>query len=726
MKQIEIPIEGMSCTACSTRIEKKVTQMEGAGSARVNLASRVLYLQFDDSRLREEEVRETIRKLGYTPIEKESGREEGDGYEEKSMVQSLVISALLTLPLFLAMILSWFGIKPNLLHSPWFQLLLATPVQFGIGARFYRKAWAGLISASPGMDLLVALGTSAAYGFSIYSGFFSEMNHGLYFETSAMLITIILLGNYLEMKARGRAAQTIRGLLSRQARQARVRIDGIDREIPVEDVRPDQIIVMHPGEILPVDGVITEGYSSIDESMITGEGLPAERKPGDEVFGSTINLYGSFLYRATGVGSETLLARIVDTVEKAQASHPPIQRLADRIAAWFVPVVIVIALATSLTWFFITGNLEQALVSGVAVVVISCPCALGIATPAAVMVAGGVGARNGILIRKGESLEWMYRPDVVFFDKTGTLTKGHYTLQGMEITGILDEDICKEMAARAEKKSEHPLGRAIYRTLSDEMDSVEDPDSFEALPGRGVKALIDGREVMALSPEGAREMGIDVSATDEALERLRDQGNTVILLLVEGEIAALFYLSDSPREAARETVRRLKAKGVETVMLTGDSERTARALNRELDVDSILAGLLPQQKAEAINRFRKNGKRTLMVGDGINDAPALTAADIGVAMGQGSDIALKSADVVIIADSPSKVLEAMDLSRLAMGKVRLNLFWAFIYNIIGIPLAAAGLLSPIVAGTAMAFSSLSVIGNSLLLGRKKLKGDIHE
>jgi Cu+-exporting ATPase len=528
------------------------------------------------------------------------------------------------------------------------------------------------------------------------------------------------------MKARGRASETIRGLLSRQAKNARIRLNGEDREVPVEDVRPGQVIVMHPGETLPVDGVITEGYSSIDESMITGEGLPADRKPGDQVFGATINMYGSFLYRATGVGSETLLARIVDTVEKAQASHPPIQRLADRIAAWFVPVVIVIALATALTWYYFTGNLELALVSGVAVLVISCPCALGIATPAAVMVAGGLGARNGILIRKGESLEWMHRPDAVLFDKTGTLTEGNYTLRGMETTGTIGEDTCKRLATRAEKKSEHPLGRAIYKSLSDEIGSVEDPDSFEAIPGRGVKARVDDKEVIAVSPEGARETGIDISNVEKALERLRDQGNTVILLLVDGVIAALFTLSDRPREGSRETVRRLKDGGVETVMLTGDSERTARALNRELGVDTILAGLLPHQKAEAIDRFRDEEKTTLMVGDGINDAPALTSADIGVAMGQGSDITLESADVVIIGDSPSKLLEAIELSRLAMAKVRLNLFWAFIYNIIGIPLAAAGFLSPIIAGTAMALSSVSVIGNSLLLGRKQLKGDTHE
>jgi Cu+-exporting ATPase len=598
-------------------------------------------------------------------------------------------------------------------------LALATPIQFVIGARFYKQSYYALRSGSANMDVLVALGTSAAYLFSLYNVFFEEVDPGmmksLYFETSAIIITLILLGKYLEAVATGKTSEAIKKLAALQAKTARVIRGGIEEDIPIEEVELGDLVVVRPGEKVPVDGKIVEGHSSLDESMLTGESLPVDKTSGDMVFGATINKYGTFKLQATRVGRETALAQIIKMVEDAQGSKAPIQKIADQVAGVFVPVVLAIALVTFVTWYLLGQEINQALISAVAVLVIACPCALGLATPTAIMVGTGKGAENGILIKGGEHLETAYKLDAVVLDKTGTITKGMPELTDVIKTGQLDKEDILRIASIAEKSSEHPLGTAILAKGQELYGSLEDPDSFTAIPGRGVRAVIQGQEVYVGTRKLMNEKGIDAKAIEAQITELEDQGKTAMLMVVDNKLEAILAVADTLKESSKQAIADLQNMGIEVYMITGDNQRTADAIARQVGITQVLAEVLPENKAEEVEKLKAQGKTVAMVGDGINDAPALATADIGMAMGTGTDVAMEAADITLMRGDLSTIPASIRLSRQTMRKIKQNLFWAFIYNIIGIPIAALGMLSPIIAGGAMAFSSVSVVSNSLSL-----------
>jgi len=724
-----LSIEGMSCAACSARIEKKLSGMDGVLEASVNLATGRAAVRYDPGKVKLSDIISAVESLGYHAgmADDASDREkELREREIKSLRINLAISAVLTAPLLLGMFLWMAGLRGPVvafLHNPWFQLALATPVQFVIGARFYRHAWRALKGRSANMDTLIAMGTSAAYFFSLYNSFFAKAGHGdmreLYFEASAVIITLILLGKYLEAVAKGKTSEAIRKLMGLQPRTARVIREGREEDIPVEEVRVGDIIVVRPGERIPVDGVIIEGETSVDESMLTGESLPVEKKAGDAVTGATINKFGSFTFRADRIGKDTVLARIIRMVEEAQGSKAPIQKLADRVAGIFVPVVIGIALLTFAAWMFVSGDAGKALVSAVSVLVIACPCALGLATPTAIMVGTGKGAEKGILIKGGEQLETAYRVDTVVLDKTGTITKGTPEVTDViPLAGKNRKDLLG-LAAIAEKRSEHPLGVAIYEQAKRELESVEDPDSFEAISGMGVRARIGDREIHVGTRKLMAGLGLDVSGIEDTITALEDQGRTAMIVSSNGRIEGVIAVADTLKESSGKAIETLKQMGIGVYMITGDNERTARAIAEQAGIEHVMAEVLPENKAREVEKLKKEGRIVAMVGDGINDAPALATADIGMAMGSGADVAIEAADITLMRGDLSAVPDAIRLSRKTMAKIRQNLFWAFIYNIIGIPIAALGLLNPMIAGGAMAFSSVSVVTNSLSLKRFK-------
>jgi Cu+-exporting ATPase len=571
------------------------------------------------------------------------------------------------------------------------------------------------------MDVLVAMGTTAAFLYSVYNGFFEPdrmrgMNN-LYFEASSMIITLILLGKYLEARAKGRTSEAIKKLMGLQAKTARVIRDGEEIDIPVDEVVPGDIVSVRPGEKVPVDGEIIEGASAVDESMLTGESIPVEKTAGDTVIGATINKHGAFKMRAKKVGRETVLAQIVKMVEEAQGSKAPIQKLADKVAGVFVPAVIGVAVLTFVLWMVIRGEVSEAFMSAVAVLVIACPCALGLATPTAIMVGTGKGAEKGILIKGGEYLETAYKVSAVVLDKTGTITKGEPEVTDILPLGTLSGDEVLRLAAAAEKNSEHPLGVAIYEAAKARLGAIPDPERFAAVPGKGVLAEAEGKVILVGTHKLMTESGVDIARAAEALERLESEGKTAMLMAVDKDIAAVIAVADTLKEHSVEAVAELREMGVEVFMITGDNARTAAAIARQVGIGHVLAEVLPEHKAEEVEKLREKGYVTAMVGDGINDAPALATADIGMAVGTGTDVAIEAADITLMRGDLRTVAAAIRLSRRTMRKIKQNLFWAFIYNVIGIPIAAFGLLSPIIAGAAMAFSSVSVVSNSLSLKR---------
>lgn len=724
-----LSIEGMSCAACSARIERKLSGMDGVLEAKVNLATERATVQYDPKKVRLSDLVSAVESLGYhaAPAEDASDREKELREKEiRTLRTLLVISAILTAPLLLGMILWISGLRGPIvtfLHNPWFQLALATPVQFVIGSRFYRHAWLALKSRSANMDTLIAMGTSAAYFFSLYNALFQEVQHGmmhdLYFEASAVVITLILLGKYLEAVAKGKTSEAIRKLMGLQAKTARVIRDGREQDIPIEEVQVGDVIVVRPGEKVPVDGVIMEGNTSVDESMLTGESLPVEKKAGDTVTGATINKFGSFTFKATRIGKDTVLAQIIRMVEEAQGSKAPIQKLADKVSGVFVPVVIGIAFITFAAWMLVSGDIEKALISAVSVLVIACPCALGLATPTAIMVGTGKGAEKGILIKGGEHLETAYRINTVVLDKTGTVTKGT-----PEVTDIVplaggDRQDLLRLAAIAEKRSEHPLGTAIYEHGKMELGSIEDPDSFEAIAGMGVRARVGDMEVHVGTRKLMAGLRLNTDAIEDTIAGLEDQGKTAMIVSSNGRIDGVIAVADTLKESSGTAIGTLKHMGIEVYMITGDNERTARAIAKQAGIDHVLAEILPENKAREVERLKEEGRIVAMVGDGINDAPALATADIGMAMGNGTDVAIEAADITLMRGDLTSISDAIRLSRKTMTKIKQNLFWAFIYNIIGIPFAALGLLNPMIAGGAMAFSSVSVVTNSLSLKRFK-------
>lgn len=726
-KKIEIKISGMTCASCSARVERVVKKIEGIKEISVNLATEKAFVEFNIDKLSINDVTGAIEKAGYGAeiIEKKSSDVEKDARikEISNLKKNLIISAMLTIPLFLGMFLSMLKIEIPFFRSAYFQLALATPVQFVIGAKFYKNAYHGIKSLSPGMDTLVAIGTSAAYFFSIYNAFIVEDNMNLYFEASATIITLILMGKYLEAAAKGKTSEAIKKLMGMQARTAKVIRDGIEQDIAIEEVTHGDVVIVRPGEKLPVDGVIVEGNSSVDESMITGESMPVEKRVGDIVTGATINKVGTFKFKATKVGSETFLAQIIKIVEEAQGSKAPIQHLADKVSGIFVPVVLLIAIATFIIWYLVTGNIQSGIISGVAVLVIACPCALGLATPTAIMVGTGKGAENGILIKNGESLEKAYKLNAVILDKTGTITNGKPVLTDIVVlNGYKKEEILK-IGGIAEKKSEHPLGTAIYESAKKELGELADPDKFEAVPGRGVIVETEGKKVIAGNRKLLSENGINIAEYETILEKLELEGKTAMFIAINEVVEGVIAVADTIKESSEEAVKRLKKIGLSVYMITGDNKRTAMAIAREagIDEDKVIAEVMPESKAEEVVKLQKEGKVVAMVGDGINDAPALATADIGMAIGTGTDVAIESSDITLIRGDLISIPTAIELSRVTMRKIKQNLFWAFIYNIIGIPFAALGLLNPIIAGGAMAFSSVSVVTNSLSLKRFGIK-----
>ncbi len=607
--------------------------------------------------------------------------------------------------------------------------LLATPVQFVAGWRFYHGTWDAIRNRSANMDVLIAIGTTAAWAYSAFVTFLPFLgvplaDKGTYYDTAAVIIGLILLGKYFEELAKGRAGDAIRKLMDLAPRTARVLREGREEEIPVELVQVDDLVVVRPGERIPVDGTILEGFSAIDESMITGESIPVERKAGDPVIGATINKTGLLKVRATRVGADTTLNQIVKLVEDAQVARAPIQRLADRVSSVFVPAVIVIATVTFFVWYAVLGTpVHNALVFFIAILIIACPCALGIATPAAIMVGTGKGAENGLLIKGGEYLEKAHKLTTVVFDKTGTLTKGRPAVTDIVALGELSDADVLGLAASAEKGSEHPIGEAIVRAASERGLPLDDPDAFEAIPGLGIRATVRGRAVLLGNRSLLSTAGIPTETAAAVLERLQADGKTAILVAADGRLAGVIAVADTLKAHALDAVRALKDMGIEVMMMTGDNARTAQAIARQAGIDRVIAEVLPAQKAEKVRELQAQGKVVAMVGDGINDAPALAQSDVGIALGGGTDIAMEAGGIVLIKDDLRDVVASIQLSRRTVRKIRQNLFWAFFYNTALIPLAAgilAGfgiILNPIIAGGAMGFSSVSVVMNSMTLRR---------
>lgn len=728
--------------------------------ATVNYASEKAVVEYDNDGTSIEDIKKSIEKLGFAvELSSETGASSGSNLaerERKKLLWLFILSAIFSAPLLLCMLSEGIGfchdildpgtktgwsktlyelrLKALFLHDWRLQLLSATPVQIFIGARFYKNAFRSLLARKATMDLLVVLGTTAAYLYSVYIVIFQNYAYvsklqGVYFEASSVIITLVLLGKYLESLAKGRTSKAIEALMDLRPKTARVVRDNIEIDLPIEEVVAGDVVVVRPGERIPVDGIIIEGHSAVDESMLTGESLPVEKKENDFVTGASINKYGTFKFKATKVGSETRLASIIKFIEEAQGSKAPIQKIADRVCSYFIPFVILTSLATFAYWYFIVYKqvlfvINIPIIYAVSVLVVSCPCALGLATPTAIMVGMGKGAQNGILVKKGETLETAYKIDTVVFDKTGTLTEGVPEISDVFISekskALYSERDVLILAAIAEKKSEHPLGEAIYKKgkeLSGE--ELPDPESFKAIPGKGIHAQTDNKSILIGTPSFFKEKDIDYYEAESFLSKVYSEGKTAVLISVDNVLIASLALSDTIKESAVKAVEELKKLGIEVFMITGDNINVANAVGAKIGIENIIAEVLPEDKAKEIMNIKSKGKIVGMVGDGINDSPALAAADVGFAIGTGTDIAIETGDIVLLLEDLTNVANAIKLSKRTLRKIKQNLFWAFIYNIIGIPIAASGHLNPVVAAAAMTLSSISVLFNSLSLKRMK-------
>jgi P-type Cu+ transporter len=713
---VDLALEGMTCAACATRIEKVLNRLPGV-SANVNFAVEKARVRYAPDTIDVARMIEAVRKAGYGARTIDAARRAEDQAREAEAYRKerlrLLVSAVLTLPFLVQMGMMFAGTTHDLL-PPWLQLALATPVQFWIGRRFYAGAWHALRGGAANMDVLIALGTSMAYVYSAVVVMLALPLH-LYFEASTAIITLVLMGKILEMRARSRASAAIEELIKLQPKTAHVVRGDATVDVPVADMQVGDVFIVRPGESVPVDGVVVEGQSTVNESMLTGESLPVSKAPGARIFAATLNDLGLIKARATGVGADTALAAIVRLVEEAQGSKAPIQRLADRTSGVFVPVVIGIALVTFAASWWLVGDATVALVRAVAVLVIACPCALGLATPTAIMVASGAGARAGVLIRNAPALERAGRISMLVVDKTGTLTQGKPAVTDVVPLDGHDESEVLSVAASLEFGSEHPLARAVLEHAAVRGVSLRSVSAFEAVAGKGVVGSVDGHKAAAGTPRFMRELGI---AVDEArLLSLQAQGKTVVLVARERTAIGLIAIADTLRPTSRAAVSALHAMRIEVLMLTGDNATTASAIARELGLERYEAELLPEAKAERVAALKRDGQIVGMAGDGINDAPALAAADVSFAIGAGSDVAIKAADITLMRNDLLSVVDAIRLSRMTLRKIRQNLFFAFFYNVLGIPLAAAGMLNPVIAGAAMALSSVSVVTNSLLLKR---------
>ncbi|QGZ57662.1 heavy metal translocating P-type ATPase [Paraburkholderia acidiphila] len=729
-----LAIGGMTCASCANRVEKALARVPGVAGVSVNLATEQATVNTRSPLTGElqDQLVAAVKKAGYeaTPlaadVDATPAKSAAASDEARREWRAVLVSAVLTAPLVLPMFGHWLGLDWMLPAAV--QLALASVVQFVFGARFYRAAWKAVRAGAGNMDLLVALGTSAAYGVSVYAMLMhpGDMAH-LYFEASAVVITLVRFGKWLEARAKRQTTDAIRALNALRPDRARIRVDGVngaqaeEREVPLAQVRVGTIVVVRPGERMPVDGVVLEGRSHIDESLITGESLPVPKAPDDPVTAGSINGEGAIAVRTTAIGAETTLARIIRLVESAQAEKAPIQRLVDRVSAVFVPAILVIAAITLGGWLFAGASAETAILNAVAVLVIACPCALGLATPAAIMAGTGVAARHGVLIKDAEALETAHNVSVVAFDKTGTLTLGQPSLTAFDVADGLDRNEALALAAAVQRQSDHPLAKAVvqaYEAQAQGGAARAAAAHARAVPGRGVEAEVNGRRLAIGSGRWLEELALAVPPTLAARARsLEEAGNTVSWLFdPHGGVLALLAFGDTVKPTAREAIASLKAMGIRSVLVTGDNAGSAAAVAAQLGIDEVHAQVLPDDKARTIRDLKiKSGGIVAMTGDGINDAPALAAADIGIAMATGTDVAMHAAGITLMRGDPALVAAAIDISRRTWRKIQQNLFWAFIYNLIGIPLAAFGLLNPMLAGAAMAFSSVSVVTNALLL-----------
>jgi Cu+-exporting ATPase len=733
--RIELKVTGMSCAGCAANVEKALRKLAGVVEANVNLATAKATVRFEPRLAGPSDIVRAIRDAGYGVAAAAEDVTAGADREYRELRTSVIWGGLLALIIFFGSMRHWFPWMPGFLQTFPVLWALATPVQFVLGSRFYRGAWSALKHGTANMNTLVAVGTTAAYLFSVVEtalpGLFRKagIEPQVYFDTSAVIIVLVLFGRMLESRAKGKTSDAIRRLMGLRPRTARVLDEAGEREVPVDEVRAGDVLIVRPGEKIPVDGVVLEGASSVDESMITGESLPVDKGPGQEVVGATLNKWGSFRFRAVRVGEDTALARIIRMVEEAQGSKAPIQRLADAIAARFVPAVIGIAIVTFAVWGILgpAPRLIFALLNFVSVLIIACPCAMGLATPTAIMVATGRGAEHGILIRSGASLETVHRVDTIVFDKTGTLTNGRPEATDVIPAPGTNAESLLSLAASVESGSEHPLGQAVVRKARAGGAPMEPGEGFRALEGMGVEGRVGDRRILVGSQRLVEASGIDVSSLKGAADRLAGEGKTLAFVAIDGRPAGILGLADTLKPGAKAAVENLRGSGLRVIMLTGDNARTARALAAEAGIEDVRAEVLPGDKAEIIRGLQAQGRRVAMVGDGINDAPALAQADVGMALGTGTDVAMASADITLISGDPAAVATAVALSRRTIRTIRQNLFWAFVYNVIGIPVAAGALypffgvlLNPMIASAAMAMSSVSVVTNSLRLRRARI------
>ncbi|WP_155010202.1 heavy metal translocating P-type ATPase [Priestia megaterium] len=732
-EKAEFAITGMTCAACSTRIEKGLNKLEGVTKASVNLALETASVEYSPSQIAPQDITQRVEKLGYGAKLKSEEKEEEQSYREKELSKQkgkFWFSLILSVPLLWAMVIHFtftsFIPLPHMLMNPWVQLALATPVQFVVGKQFYVGAFKALRNKSANMDVLVALGTSAAYFYSLYSSLKSlgSSTHTaqLYYETSAILITLILLGKLFEANAKGRSSEAIKKMMGLQAKTAVVVRDGAEVEIPVEEVQKGEVIFIKPGEKVPVDGEIIEGQSALDESMLTGESVPVDKNIGDKVIGATLNKNGFLKIKATNIGKETALAQIIKVVEEAQGSKAPIQRLADYISGIFVPIVVGIALLTFFVWYIwiAPGEFAPALEKLIAVLVIACPCALGLATPTSIMAGSGRAAEFGILFKGGEHLEATHKIDTILLDKTGTVTNGTPELTDVRIAQGYKENELLQLVASAERLSEHPLAQALVAGIKNKGIEIQDPLSFEAIPGYGVKATVQERELLVGTRKLMNQYKVNIDTALEEMTNLEREGKTAMLVALDGKYAGMLAVADTIKATSKEAVSRLKEMGLEVMMITGDNRQTAQAIAMQAGIEHVIAEVLPEGKAEEVKKLQQQGKKVAMVGDGINDAPALALADIGMAIGTGTDVAMEAADITLMRGDLMSIADAIEMSRKTISNIKQNLFWAMGYNTLGIPIAAVGLLAPWVAGAAMAFSSVSVVLNALRLQRVRL------
>ena len=748
MDNLTLKLRGMSCASCASSIEQAIQSVSGVIECHVNFGMEQATIQYDSKQTDLETIQSAVDAAGYQALplqEMAAAEDDSEPADRKSESQSLqrklwtagITSILLVVGAIPAMTGLHLPFIPAWLHNFWLQLVLTSPVQFWCGRSFYVGAWKSLKRRVATMDTLIALGTSAAYFYSVFVTFFpgfltaQGLTPSVYYEVAASVVALILLGKSLENRAKGETSEAIRKLMGLQAKTARIVRNGEELEVPIAQVEIGDVVQVRPGEQIPVDGDVVEGSSTVDEAMVTGESLPVKKQLGDEVIGATINKTGSFKFRATRVGKDTFLAQIVKMVQDAQGSKAPIQKLADQVTGWFVPAVIAIALATFIIWFNATGNFTLATVTMVEVLIIACPCALGLATPTAVMVGTGKGAENGILIKGAESLELAHKIQIIVLDKTGTLTEGKPTVTDfVTIKGTANSNELKllQLAASVERNSEHPLGEAVVRYAQSQEVNLTDVKDFEAIAGSGVRGVVGSKSIALGTLRWMQELGCDTEYLELRGRALEAASKTVVWMAVEGKIEAILGIADALKPSSAPAVKALQKLGLEVAMLTGDNRATAESIAQSAGITRVFAEVRPHQKAAQIQALQGEGKIVAMVGDGINDAPALAASDVGIAIGTGTDVAIAASDITLISGDLQGIVTAIKLSRATMRNIRENLFFAFIYNIAGIPIAAGilfpifgWLLNPIIAGAAMAFSSVSVVSNALRLRNFKPK-----